>query len=337
MNHDDPRPQTEGAAQPIPITEQIPPAALSFEYEALSPQDRAFVEQKTAETLHLLRRTAEAAIAIGYNLQAVRERLPHGQFMHWVLRELGMRRQTCQNFLNVASAYGERLNLAKQLPLKVLYELAAAPEAIRQQVEAAQIPTTIDAIRAAKADLKAAQEAEMQARQETEAMRQELANLQARSEEIERARTDAQEALFRLQEERQRQEQETSEEGKEPIIPPDIEQRLHTLHTQIETLTTQRDTLSAQVVKMGEQMRGAVLQHNALPAAQKFRQRWRKAAAEMLLSGTQFVAQQPSPLELEGLEMEDWTTLERIETLLGQVHEMVQHIHASASNIVDAE
>ncbi|GHO48632.1 DUF3102 domain-containing protein [Ktedonospora formicarum] len=337
MNHDDPRSQTSGVAQPIPITEQIQPDTLSFGYEALSPQDRAFVEQKTAETLHLLRRTAEGAIAIGYNLQAVRERLPHGQFMQWVQRELGMRRQTCQNFLNVASAYGERLHLAKQLPLKVLYELAAAPEAIRQQVETTQIPTTIDAIRAAKADLKAAQEAEMQARRETEVMRQELANLQARSEEIERARTDAQEALFHLQGERQSWEQEMHEEGKEPIIPPDIEQRLHTLHTQIETLTTQRDALSAQVAKMGEQMRGAVLQHNALPAAQKFRQRWRKVAADMLLSGTQFIAQQPSPLELEGLEMEDWTTLERIEALLEQVQKMVQHIHTTSSHVIDAK
>ncbi|GHO48607.1 hypothetical protein [Ktedonospora formicarum] len=106
---------------------------------------------------------------------------------------------------------------------------------------------------------------------------------------------------------------------------------------QIKTLTMQRDSLSAQVAKMGEQMRGAVLQHNALPAAQKFRQRWHKVAAEMLLSGMQFVAQQPSSLELERLEMEDWTTLERIEALLEQVQKMVQHIHTTSSHVIDAK
>ena len=59
-------------------------AQAIFAYEALDEGTRSFVQQKTDETHLLLKRTAENILAIGLILQAIKERLPHGQFLPWL-------------------------------------------------------------------------------------------------------------------------------------------------------------------------------------------------------------------------------------------------------------
>ena len=52
-----------------------------FAYETLDEGTRIFIQQKTDETHLLLKRTAENILAIGFILQEIKERLPHGQFL----------------------------------------------------------------------------------------------------------------------------------------------------------------------------------------------------------------------------------------------------------------
>jgi Protein of unknown function (DUF3102) len=73
-----------------------------FDYHALDAETRQFVLQKADETHGLLKRTAEHILHIGQNLQAVKEKLPHGQFLLWVETEFEMSRWTARNFIHVA-------------------------------------------------------------------------------------------------------------------------------------------------------------------------------------------------------------------------------------------
>lgn len=62
---------------------------------------------------------------IGRDLIAVKERLPHGQFLPWLEAEFGMSKITAQRFMGVAETYGDKSFTVKHLSPTALYELAA--------------------------------------------------------------------------------------------------------------------------------------------------------------------------------------------------------------------
>ena len=144
-----------------------------FDYSDLDAQSREIVLQKTDETQGLMRRTAENILTIGRNLQMVQQHLPEMRYSAWLRAEFAMSRQTAYNYMRVAARFSESCKTVLQLPARVLYSLASASDAIIDQVETGQIPPTTEALRAAK-------EAERQARQEA----------QARQEMIERLNCD---------------------------------------------------------------------------------------------------------------------------------------------------
>ena len=73
-----------------------------FDYHTLDIETRQFVQQKADETHGLLKRTAEHILRVGQNLKAVKEKLPHGQFLLWIEAEFEMSRWTANNFIHVA-------------------------------------------------------------------------------------------------------------------------------------------------------------------------------------------------------------------------------------------
>ena len=101
------------------------PVQAIFAYEALNEGTRIFVQQKTDETHLLLKRTAENILAIGLILQAVKEHLPHGQFLPWLQAEFGMSRMTANHFMQVADKFGGKCTNLLHLPATILYELAS--------------------------------------------------------------------------------------------------------------------------------------------------------------------------------------------------------------------
>src|SRR5690349_9090990 len=153
----------------------------AFNYESLDEQSREIVLQKTDETHGLMRRTAENILAIGRNLQLVQQHLPEMRYSAWLRAEFGMSRQTAYNYMRVAARFSESCKTVLQLPARVLYSLASASDATMEQVEAGQIPPTVEALRAAK-------EAERHARQEA----------QARQETIDRLNCDLETARGQL-------------------------------------------------------------------------------------------------------------------------------------------
>ena len=126
--------------------------------------DDSRVEDPHACVGHLAAQTLEDIVQIGRNLVEVRALLSPGQFLHWCASEFGMSRQTANRSMRFSEMFGGRSTMVAHLPLRILDELAApsTSDTIIEQVASGQIPPTVQAIKAAK-------EAERQARQEREA------------------------------------------------------------------------------------------------------------------------------------------------------------------------
>ena len=88
-------------------------------------------------------RTAADIIEIGRDLIAVKDRLPHGDFMRWMEAEFGMTDRTDRNFMRVADRFPGKSETVSDLTATVLYALAAPStpdEVVADAVERADAP-----------------------------------------------------------------------------------------------------------------------------------------------------------------------------------------------------
>lgn len=114
-----------------------------FDYGALADEDIVFVQHHAANIKSRSQRLADDIVEIGTSLQAVKDKLDHGQFSAWIKTEFNMSHSSANNFMNVAARFKDRLQNPNALgffPLGVLYELApgAVPEDAIDQAVALQ-------------------------------------------------------------------------------------------------------------------------------------------------------------------------------------------------------
>lgn len=136
---------------------------VAFDYDSLDPGTREFVRRAADETHGLMRRAAGDIVGIGENLLAVKERLPDMKYSAWLRAEFALSRQSAYRYMRVAEKFGKSCHTVLQLPVKVLYELAApsTPQSVVEMVQAGQVPPTLEAIKEAKgAELRALAEKE---------------------------------------------------------------------------------------------------------------------------------------------------------------------------------
>jgi hypothetical protein len=117
---------TEVAAR----AEILPPfdyAAIPAEHAALAREAVAFIDSRQ-------RGMASAAIEIGQKLNAVKAALEHGQFTAWLSASFTMTARTAQNYMQAATALGNKSETVSYLPVSTVYEIARAPEPIRAKV-----------------------------------------------------------------------------------------------------------------------------------------------------------------------------------------------------------
>ncbi len=117
----------------------------------LDAPTRDFVQRKTDEIHGQLKRTADGIIKIGLNLIAVKEHLPHGQFLPWLKAEFDMTEMSAVRYMQVARRFGKS-NIVLDFPATVLYALAApsTSDEIVKKVQSGEIPVALDAIKAEK-------------------------------------------------------------------------------------------------------------------------------------------------------------------------------------------
>ncbi|WP_236038580.1 DUF3102 domain-containing protein [Ktedonobacter robiniae] len=307
---------------------QAPGQQFEFDYSLLDEETRHFVYQKTVETQGYLKRTAEDVVRIGLNLRAVKDHLPHGHFMAWAKSELGLSRQSCQNFMRVAERFGERIHRFGAIPISALYELLDAPEDVLKQIEEQQIPLTRPAVRAAKEQAHQGTVEEYHLTASSEQMPGDATLLQLRQRitllEQERLQL-SQEVAYHKQKER---------EG--PVLPSHAQQHIQALEHQVRELSAQRETLSQHLASATAQAREQVLERNTLSHEQQTRTRWRELTMEFLRGGGMLLSHIPSALMLETFEAEDWTRLEQVEQVLAQLAQAMSQIRHYTSHTVES-
>lgn len=99
---------------------------LGFDYSPLEATVTEKVRSSAEAIRQQLRNTLESAINIGQELLAVKEALPHGQFLPWLRAEFGWAERTARNFMAVAEQFGKSAIIA-DLPIQptAAYLLAA--------------------------------------------------------------------------------------------------------------------------------------------------------------------------------------------------------------------
>lgn len=82
-------------------------------------------------------------IAIGLDLEEVKNKLPRGQFVLWIQSEFGMGQAAAYRFMQVASRFKDNFINLVNLPISILYELAApsTPETVIEEVIEGKIGT----------------------------------------------------------------------------------------------------------------------------------------------------------------------------------------------------
>ena len=77
-----------------------------------------------------------AAVDIGRELIAVKDRLGHGHFLAWIEAEFGWSRRTATNMMQVAQEFGDDWEKIAHLPRSLQYQIASpsAPQAIRDAI-----------------------------------------------------------------------------------------------------------------------------------------------------------------------------------------------------------
>ncbi len=287
------------------------------DYADLDGETRAFVQQKAEETHQYLKRTAEDIVQVGQNLLAVKQRIGHGHFMAWVQVEFGMSYHTALNCIRVAERFGGKVRTVLTLPSKVLYLLAqpSTSETIIQQVENGTLPPSLEAI-------KAAREAERQAKVEAEQERRAAALWQ---EELEKMRSRAQQEQTRLQKQidalhyAMKQRAEVQIQTKE-VVPPALQAQLKEMQQKVTTLTQQRDALSKQAKILGAEAREAALhQDGGATQGKRMRLQWRTNTQEALQTISRLLLQWPAPLDAYHFEDVDWSRLAQIEAQMEQL------------------
>ncbi len=294
------------------------------DFSDLDEETREFLTRKTHEIHGLMRRTAEEIIMIGENLLMVQQRLPEMKFSAWLRAEFDFSRQSAYNFMKVASKFGGSCKTILQLPASVLYELASSSEALVEQVEAGQLPPTLDAIRAARESERRARVAERQAHAEA----------QVRQETVEQLTRDLERLRQHLSE--MPVPQVEIREVEKHVVPPEILAQLDTLQQNIVTLTEQRDTLSKQVSELHDEVRAGASERLEGEHERHVRLNWYKITSEFQRSLHSILSQWPSPLDVLAFEADDWTRLSHVRDLSRRfLEECARLTQGTSGRIVD--
>ncbi len=281
-----------------------------FDYESLDEATRAFVQQKTNETHGLMKRTAEHIIQIGQNLLEVQERLPEMKFSAWLRAEFAFSRQTAYNFMKVATKFGWSCQTVLQLPAKILYELASSSDEIIQQVEKGELPADLDAIKAAK-------EAERQARAEVDTAQRHLSTAHKEIQEQQRTIEQLTHEIVSLQEQITRLSAQAPQikEVEKVIVPPEVKAHIEALHQQLSTLKEQRDALARRVTHLSEEARVAAQRQGESEQDRRIRLNWYRVTSEFHAVVTRLLSQWPSPLDTLAFDASDWARLSQTKDL----------------------
>jgi hypothetical protein len=81
------------------------PVVIGFNYDQLETKLADNVRNAADRIRERIKKTVEDIIEVGNDLLAVKEALPHGQFLPWLKAEFGWSERSAQNFMGVAEKF----------------------------------------------------------------------------------------------------------------------------------------------------------------------------------------------------------------------------------------
>jgi gas vesicle protein len=78
---------------------------IGFNYDQLETKLADKVRSAADRIRERIKRTVEDIVEVGHDLLAVKETLPHGQFLPWLKAEFGWSERSAQNFMSVAEQF----------------------------------------------------------------------------------------------------------------------------------------------------------------------------------------------------------------------------------------
>ncbi len=109
-----------------------------FDYAALDADTARQVRVRDQRIRQRVRQTLEVLIAIGNDLIAVKQVLPHGCFLSWLRTEVGWAERTARNFMIVAQRFGAKSAIIADLTIDpTAAYLLARPSVPEEAVTAA--------------------------------------------------------------------------------------------------------------------------------------------------------------------------------------------------------
>jgi hypothetical protein len=109
-----------------------------FDYSPLDADVIRRVRTAAERIRQMVKRTLEVLIAVGEELLAVKQALPHGDFGPWLRVEFGWTERTARNFMTVAERFGPKTEIISDLRIDpTAAYLLAAPSAPEEASEAA--------------------------------------------------------------------------------------------------------------------------------------------------------------------------------------------------------
>ena len=123
-----------------------------FDYTPLAAEVAQRVQASADRIRLLVQRTLEDIIAVGQELLAVKETMPHGQFILWLRAEFDWTERTAQRFMAVAQRFGSKNDTMSflKIDLTAAYLLAspsvpeeASATALQRAEEGERIRTSV--------------------------------------------------------------------------------------------------------------------------------------------------------------------------------------------------
>ena len=109
-----------------------------FDYTPLATKTANKVKEAAERIRQTVKRTIEDIMGVGNELLAVKDALPHGQFIPWLRAEFGWTERTARNFMAVAEQFGPKTEIISDLRIDpTAAYLLASPSAPDEAREAA--------------------------------------------------------------------------------------------------------------------------------------------------------------------------------------------------------
>jgi Protein of unknown function (DUF3102) len=294
----------------------------------------------------IIRIGQQAMIDIGRELLAAKEIVEHGKFTQWIRERLPITDRSAQKAMNAAAFFGDKTELSSVLNDTSMYLISApgnrhVADVVVGKLQSGEVSATVNEIKTAIAEAKAAKKAQKDAETRLQATEQRLAQVQADASDKAQAINDAESriaALTRtihfLQEELRQQPEPRVKEVPQAVTPPAVLKELEEKRIQLAQTEAKFAEMTAYLETLRTELRGTQETRRIEAEGQRIRQQWQSTQSKLLGALREFAVSMPSQSDMNQWETDEWALLAEAQTALKRTQDQLAELHQHT--IIDA-